>query len=65
MHQAGLDDDPVRSLQMIDFLVIGVAAFARTMLFTAMPGCPIVASMKGPTQRADVFPGALADHDRR
>ena len=65
MHQAGLDDDPVRSLQMIDFLVIGVAAFPRTMLFTAMPGCLIVASMKGPAQRADAFSGALADHDRR
>ena len=65
MHQAGLDDDPMRSLQMIDFLVIGVAAFARTMPFTVMPGCLIVASMKGPAQQADVFPGALADHDRR
>ena len=64
MHQAGLDDDPVRSLRMIDFLVIGVAAFARTMLFTVVPGCLIVASMKGPAQQADVFPGALADHDR-
>ena len=64
MHPAEHDDDPMRSLQMIDFLVIGVAAFARTMLFTVVPGCLIVASMKGPTQRADVFPGALADHDR-
>ena len=65
MHEAEHDDDPVRSLRMIDFLVIGVAAFARTMLFTVVPGCLIVASMKGPAQQADVFPGALADHDRR
>lgn len=63
MHQAGLDDDSVRSVQLIDFGVIGAVVFGLTTLFTVMLGCLIVASMKGPAEQADLFPGAVADHD--
>ena len=55
-HQAGIDDDALRSVLLIAILVIGVVVFALTMVATVAFGCVITAVMKGPPFRGDPFP---------
>jgi hypothetical protein len=61
-HQPGLSNDPTRATMFIDILVIAVAIFCLTMVFTVMMGCLITAAMKGPRQFGDPFPDSK-DHE--
>jgi hypothetical protein len=59
--QPGLADDPVRASHFIDILVVSVTVFALTMVFTALIGCLVTTSLKGPRYLGDPFPGTSDD----
>ena len=54
--QPGLHNDAARTAQMIDYMVIGAALFALTLVMTWLIGSWITAVMKGPAIEADSFP---------
>jgi hypothetical protein len=50
-----------RSLQMADYIVIGVLVFHWTAVITVGIGCVIVMIMKGPAYAADSYPVSHSD----
>ena len=54
--QPGLHNDATRTALMIDYMVIGAALFALTLVMTWLIGTWITAVMKGPQVEADAFP---------
>lgn len=53
-----------RSIQMFDYMMIGLAIFIWTLVLTATIGCLIVWLMKGPAYVADGFEVSHSDRPR-
>lgn len=62
-HQPGLSDDPLRTTQFIDILVIAVIVFALTMVATAAVGCWMMRVMQTPARQGDAADRDAGGHD--